>query len=832
MLVHRQTSVLKSVGAVSGFAASYLVVATPVGARASASSSAATVTVDSGHSFVVGDKAVIFRPSSGSVVAALTASVQSATATSIVFSSGAYSVSTGDVLVNVGADSGTGSPNYDASPMKIYSDPDGGTAISNSTLTTNSVGQYEYWHKGDGMMWELVRSSTGDPLTVVEGHGGIPTRFNVCDFGAAADASTDDAARVRAAIVAAEGRSYGGEIFFPAGEYIVGSELNITGASLSIDGSHHGSITLRGVGRSQSKITAKSDFTAGNTLISYNGASSSDNMKEVGVFDLWLDGNARDVNLLDFNWVTRSRVERVLFRNTTGNGFHMQDGFDVHLLECFFEKAGGDGTHYGALVDCADATSTINQIRFVACRWERCLYSGVAVGGLLKIDGSAGSEKGYEIFLRDCKFHGLPTAAERATRPLVLLDDIKLSGVYGITAQYGKGPLIQFTDSFGVNFVGGDLNGDSSITYLLSLSNCDESSVDSVFFSTPNGTATAYISLDATTIDFHVGANCYFDGTTTPVAATAGAQWTAKTRQDAAERELTIASGVIAVRPDCDTYSVDTESNAATDDLDTITPSYNWQRILLVAENSSRAVVVKNGTGNIQCGADITLKSTQHSVQLVYSADTATWLTLNRMGFTVRAEEGSELTIASGVVTAARSYHTIDTEADASTDDLDTISGGEAGMILVVRASHTDRTVVLKDGSGNLALFGDCVLDNTADTITLIFGTTTWIELSRSKNAEASVDVNVTGNDAIVSAGKSLINLTNVSGTNTITLDAPTNADSRILVLRCAALTAGTLTLADSGTVSLSAAWVPDANDTLTLIARSTVWYEMARSAN
>jgi hypothetical protein len=77
-----------------------------------------------------------------------------------------------------------------------------------------------------------------------------------------------------------------------------------------------------------------------------------------------------------------------------------------------------------------------------------------------------------------------------------------------------------------------------------------------------------------------------------------------------------------------------------------------------------------------------------------------------------------------------------------------------------------------------------------------------------------------------------LIDITNTSGSNTPTLVAPSSVDGQILILRCVALTAGTMTLADSGTCSLSAAWVPNADDTLTLIASGSVWYEIARSAN
>jgi hypothetical protein len=79
-----------------------------------------------------------------------------------------------------------------------------------------------------------------------------------------------------------------------------------------------------------------------------------------------------------------------------------------------------------------------------------------------------------------------------------------------------------------------------------------------------------------------------------------------------------------------------------------------------------------------------------------------------------------ELTISSGAVTRSQSYHTIDTESDGATDDLDTISGTSEGEIICVRAEHTDRTVVLKNGTGNLVLGGDIYLDDTDKHIILI----------------------------------------------------------------------------------------------------------------
>lgn len=92
------------------------------------------------------------------------------------------------------------------------------------------------------------------------------------------------------------------------------------------------------------------------------------------------------------------------------------------------------------------------------------------------------------------------------------------------------------------------------------------------------------------------------------------------------------------------------------------------------------------------------------------------------------------LTIATGAITVTKGYHAIDTEAAAATDDLDTINGGAEGDRVIVRAANAARTVVLKDGTGNLKLEGDCSLDNSEDTIELIHDGTNWLEVCRSNN--------------------------------------------------------------------------------------------------
>ena len=111
------------------------------------------------------------------------------------------------------------------------------------------------------------------------------------------------------------------------------------------------------------------------------------------------------------------------------------------------------------------------------------------------------------------------------------------------------------------------------------------------------------------------------------------------------------------------------------------------------------------------------------------------YTTLNNIGNFLRLVDQSSVTIASGAVTVTGANAVIDTEGSASTDDLVTINGGSSGDILICTANNGARTVVLKDGSGNLRLEGDFSLDSENDKIVLIKNSGgNWCELSRSNN--------------------------------------------------------------------------------------------------
>ncbi len=102
-------------------------------------------------------------------------------------------------------------------------------------------------------------------------------------------------------------------------------------------------------------------------------------------------------------------------------------------------------------------------------------------------------------------------------------------------------------------------------------------------------------------------------------------------------------------------------------------------------------------------------------------------------GEPVNIASATELTIASGVVIATGGHHTIDTESDAATDDLDTITqaSSPAGNFLVIRPADDARSIVVKHGTGNIVLSGgaDITLDDLTDHLLLFYDGTQWVNL-------------------------------------------------------------------------------------------------------
>lgn len=116
-----------------------------------------------------------------------------------------------------------------------------------------------------------------------------------------------------------------------------------------------------------------------------------------------------------------------------------------------------------------------------------------------------------------------------------------------------------------------------------------------------------------------------------------------------------------------------------------------------------------------------------------------TWLSVDQFNIAsfacISIGDPTELTVTSDAITPTLSFHSLGTEGGAGTDDLDTITGRVNGQWLVLKSNDSDEDVTLKDAIGNLQLAGDFTLSHFHDTITLIFLSSFWYEISRSDNA-------------------------------------------------------------------------------------------------
>ena len=156
---------------------------------------------------------------------------------------------------------------------------------------------------------------------------------------------------------------------------------------------------------------------------------------------------------------------------------------------------------------------------------------------------------------------------------------------------------------------------------------------------------------------------------------------------------------------------------------------------------------------------------------------------LNYLKTNIALGTPQELTIATGAITKLASHHTVDTEGDAASDYLATITGGADGELLLLRAAHTDRTVIIDDGADNIETgAGDITLDDTDKFILLYYNSAKWVMIAGGVIGGYTDAMAV---DAVEAAGVDL-----ASGVN-IKLLAALTGDHEISSADCEDATAG-----------------------------------------
>lgn len=112
---------------------------------------------------------------------------------------------------------------------------------------------------------------------------------------------------------------------------------------------------------------------------------------------------------------------------------------------------------------------------------------------------------------------------------------------------------------------------------------------------------------------------------------------------------------------------------------------------------------------------------------------------LNAQGIDFQAS--SELTIATGVITQTQTLHSVDTQSEGPSDDLDTITPDSDLNVLILKQENAARVVTLKHGTGNLLLPDDKDLIMRFNVnYMFIFNTTNWVLASNSNTDLTSVN--------------------------------------------------------------------------------------------
>lgn len=272
---------------------------------------------------------------------------------------------------------------------------------------------------------------------------------------------------------------------------------------------------------------------------------------------------------------------------------------------------------------------------------------------------------------------------------------------------------------------------------------------------------------------------------------------------------LTIASGAITVTGSH--HLIDTESAAASDDLDTINGGRDGDILILQTVSSSRDVTLKDGTGNIFLATrNRTLGKLNNRIMLQRSG--GNWYMIGRsldsdgvgVDFAVGGDlavtgastvtgrtsangplkigAGANLTIASGAITVTHSNHKIDTEAAAASDDLDTITGGSDGDILVLSSVSSSRDLRLRSGIDNIFSQGHVTLAASSNRVVLIRDGGNWFVMAaHTTNVNTSSGYQQNGVQVLGAQGAAVAD---ASGGATIDAEARTAINTLLARLR------------------------------------------------
>lgn len=119
----------------------------------------------------------------------------------------------------------------------------------------------------------------------------------------------------------------------------------------------------------------------------------------------------------------------------------------------------------------------------------------------------------------------------------------------------------------------------------------------------------------------------------------------------------------------------------------------------------------------------------------------------------------TQKTIATAAITVDNGRHTVDTEADAATDALDTINGLSDGDFVILSAENITRVVTISEADNCKMQFGPFIMAAANDRICFMGDGASALEVWRSSTTETPAKVLLSTQEASTSATIDFINL-------------------------------------------------------------------------
>ena len=725
-----------------------------------------SITFAPGHGFRVDDRIQLaLDTTSFGLVTAVSGNVVTASTSA--------SLASGDTIINLGTDSGTGVPTGDGSNLVLYSTPDEtATPIQLATIDVNSEGMYGYYHSGDQNLWELFFNSAGEPVAFkVDAYQTASRELNVKDFGAIGDGVADDYSAIQAALTAVP--STGAAVVIPAGVYMVSSALWIkSNTHLRGDG-----IDVSTIKRADDTLSSDTDDYLVNHGLTCGSAvgtvfTDSNPGASITITDLTYDGNATAQTITATNGaflfgsgqtlgsdsggcVDGLTIQRCKFVNGLQDGIRPYNSRNilidsniitqVGLIEAVGSKNGINLT--GGPTDLAlgwdtNAIITNNRVSYVGDAVTRAAGNPSSEGiAIITWDNVTIAHN--DISFVDYGIEGTYTTSGSyinhnwniCNNAVHDLTSTTVAGQIGITvarsaSQGLRGLTVSNNTIYNINHTGININVVNGVTV--------------------SGNVLHSVCLDADATYF----NAIDMYTCTDVACTGNSVYLlSAAAATQGIRFLTVTRGVMTGNV---VYNDSGSATSANFNLNSGTQSClvtgnrsvggNWGfRIGSSGTNSGNIICINQASGTITASysdisgqtnyLDCVLADTVAATTLLTSA-TVTSTGVMNVGTFLRLGAASAITIATGVATATKSHHTVTGEGGAA-DDLVTITAATDGQILLLRPTSDSVTITVKHGTGNIFLTGaaDFALDSDKDRLLLVADGTNWLEIGRGANA-------------------------------------------------------------------------------------------------